>query len=91
MLVPVEPLRTHIEMIRHETGISWNQLALLLWGPRSAGSSGYHGDTSRLKRQLGLIPQGGARSSLMVNKQIQYHILLDYVNKLDIDPIDVGL
>lgn len=86
MLVPNASLREAV-LRKVEQGESWSQLALCL-GWRQGGSDPDYGDTSRLKRRLGVIP-GSSRDNC--SQQIGYDLAVEITNALGIDPIDVGL
>jgi hypothetical protein len=66
--------------------VSWSSLAGAVWGPRKTQPG--KGDSTRLKRALGLMPHATSRACATT---IDYDVACDIAAAVGVDPLDVGL
>jgi hypothetical protein len=81
--LPVAPLAAAVQTVVDETGVSWTQLARVVYGTR---------DPTRLKRTLGLKHARHSKSrNPYTCRNIGYDNAARIARALDIDPVTIGL
>lgn len=78
--IDLAPIHAAVEA-RVREGASWRSIAL-----RAGWKSGGLGDSTNLKRRLGLKPVGGVTS-----RKMRYETALRIVEAINGDPVDFGL
>lgn len=89
--VPNAPIREAVRRAIGKGEVNWHELSVRLGWSREHG--GYtHGDTSRLKRRLGIMPNTAARGyERYYSEYIRYELACAIIRALDLDPVDYGV